>query len=146
MKIDFPAIDKMLAVTLFVFAAFSIFSISITQISCGIGGFLWLLRTHLTNTWKEQRWPLGIPFLLFAFASLVAVANAYDVNYSYESLKKLLEILIFFWVLNCVRDNRLRDSLSLVLIASAMSAGSFGFYQVWRDGLSTGGGYGLKEL
>ena len=131
MEQNFPAIDKMLIVTLFLFVAFSMFSISITQIACGLGGFLWLLRTHLTSSWKKQRWPLGIPFLLFIVASLVAVTNAYDVSYSYKSLKKLLEILIFFWVLNCVKENSLRDSLSLVLITSAMLAGLFGFYQAW---------------
>ena len=131
MEQNFPTIDKMLIVTLFLFVAFSIFSISITQIACGLGGFLWLLRTHLTSSWKEQRWPLGIPFLLFIVASLVAVTNAYDVSYSYKSLKKLLEILIFFWVLNCVKENGLRDLLSLVLITSAMLAGLFGFYQAW---------------
>ena len=111
------------------------FSISITQISAGLGGLLWLLRSHLTNTWKEQRWPLVVPILLFTLASLVAVANAYDVSYSYESLKKLLEFLIFFWVLNCVRENNLRNSLSLVLIASATLSGLFGLYQFWQDSI-----------
>ena len=122
MERNFYIIDKMLVFTLFLFVASSMFSISITQISAGLGGLLWLLRSHLTNTWKEQRWPLGIPILLFALASLVAVANAYNASYSYESLKKLLEFLIFFWVLNCVRENTLRNSLSLVLIASATLA------------------------
>ena len=132
MKQSFPIIDKMLTVTLFLFAASSMFSISISQISAGLGGFLWLLRAYLTNTWKEQRWPLGVPILLFALASFVAVANAYDVSYSYSSLKKLLEFLIFFWVLNCVRENNLRNSLCLVLIASATLAGLFGLYQYWQ--------------
>ena len=132
MKQNFPIIDKILIFTLFLFTASSIFSISISQVSAGVGGFFWLLRTHLTDTWKEQRWPLGIPFVLFVLACLIAVVNAYDVNYSYKSLKKLLEFLIFFWVLNCVRENSLRNSLSLTLIASAPVASLFGFYQVWQ--------------
>ena len=132
MKQSFPVIDKILILTLFLFTASSMFSISISQVSAGVGGFFWLLRTHLTDTWKEQRWPLGIPFVLFVLACLIAVVNAYDVNYSYKSLKKLLEFLIFFWVLNCVRENSLRNSLSLTLIASATVASLFGFYQVWQ--------------
>ena len=130
-----PALDKVVVVTLFIFVAFSLFSISATQIACGLGGLAWFLRTHLTDTWKDQRWPLGIPFLLYALASVIAVANAYDISYSYKSLKKLLEILIFFWILNCVRDNRSRDTLSLVLIVSTTVAGLFGFYQAWSDGV-----------
>ena len=132
MKQSFPIIDKILIFTLFLFTASSMFSISISQVSAGVGGFFWLLRTHLTDTWKEQRWPLGIPFVLFVLACLIAVVNAYDVNYSYKSLKKLLEFLIFFWVLNCVRDNNLRNSLSLILITSATLAGLFGLYQYWQ--------------
>lgn len=123
----------MLTVTLFSFAVSSMFSISISQVSAGIGGFLWLARTHLTKAWEEQRWPLGIPVLLFVLASLVAVADAYNVSHSYKPLKKLLEFLIFFWVLNCVRENNLRNSLSLVLIASATLAGLLGLYQYWQD-------------
>jgi putative inorganic carbon (HCO3(-)) transporter len=130
---NYPVLDKAIIGSLFIFVAFSMFSISATQIACGLGGLAWVLRTYLTGTWKEQRWPLGIPFLLYVLACLIAVANAYDISYSYKSLKKLLEILIFFWVLNCVKKNGLRDSLSLVLIASATLAGLFGFYQYWRD-------------
>ena len=136
MKQSFPIIDKILIFTLFLFTASSMFSISISQVSAGVGGFFWLLRSHLTDTWKEQRWPLGIPFVLFVLACLIAVVNAYDVNYSYSSLKKLLEFLIFFWVLNCVRDNNLRNSLSLILITSATLAGLFGLCQYWQEFLS----------
>ena len=136
MEQNFAVLDKISIAALFVFAAFSMFSISLTQVAAGLGGLAWILRTHLAGTWKNQYWPLGIPFLLYVLACLIAVANAYDINYSYKSLKKLLEILIFFWVLNCIRNNRLRDSLSLVLIASATLAGLLGIYQGWRDGVT----------
>ena len=124
-------LDKIIIISLFMFVAFSMFSISITQISAGVGGVAWLLRTHFTSSWHEQRWPLGIPFALFMLACLVAVVDAYDIDYSYQSLKKLLEILIFFWAVNCIRESRLRDSLIILLIISATLAGLFGFYQVW---------------
>ncbi|SVB66287.1 uncharacterized protein METZ01_LOCUS219141, partial [marine metagenome] len=45
----------------------------------------------------------------------------------------LLEFLIFFWILNCVRENNLRNSLSLILIASGTLAGLLGLYQFWQD-------------
>ena len=132
MERNTPTIDKMLTFTLFLFTASSMFSISISQVSAGMGGILWLLRTHLTDTWKEQRWPLGIPFILFVLACFIAVASAYNISYSYESLKKLLEFLIFFWVLNCVSENNLRNSLVLVLIASATLVSLYGFFQAWQ--------------
>ena len=98
MKQIHPLLNKVIIGSLFVFVGFSMFSISVTQISGAVGGLAWLLRTHLTGTWKKQRWPLGIPFLLFFVACLIAVFNAYDPSYSYSSLKKSLEILIFFWI------------------------------------------------
>ena len=129
-----PTLDKLLNITLFIFVIFSMFSISVTQIASGLGGLLWVVRTHLTNSWNEQRWPLIVPFSLFILACLIAVGTAYDISYSFESLKKLLEILIFFWVVNCVRENSLRDSLSLVLIIFASLAGLLGIYQTWLGG------------
>ena len=63
MERNFYIFDKMLLFTLFLFTASCMFSISISQITAGVGGLLWLLRTYLTNTWKEQRWPLRVPVL-----------------------------------------------------------------------------------
>ena len=128
-------LDKIITATLFIFVAASIFSISITQIAAGLGGLAWAIKTHLNHTWKEQKWPLAIPILLFALACLIAVVDAYDVSYSFPSLKKLFEFLIFFWVINCVKTRKLRDSLSLVLIVSATCASLLGFYQAWMDGV-----------
>ena len=136
MERNTPTLDKVLTTTLFVFVAFSMFSISITQIAGGLGGLTWIIRTHLTNTWNEQRWPLIVPFSLFVLACLIAVGSAYDISYSFESLKKLLEILIFFWVVNSVRENSLRDLLSLVLITFASLAGLLGIYKGWESGVS----------
>ena len=131
-----PVLDKLITVTLFVFVFFSIGSISIAQIACGLGGFAWLLRTQLTHSSGNQRWPLAIPFLAYVLACLVAVGTAYDVGISFEALKKLLEILIFFWVVNCVREDRLRDMLSLLLIIAALVVALIGFYQAWKNGIT----------
>ena len=124
-------LDKIIIATLFIFAASTIFSISITQIAAGLGGLAWAIKTHLTHTWKDQRWPLIMPITLFVIACLIAVIDAYDVSYSFGSLKKLLEILIFFWIINCVKTKEMRDLLSLVIIVSATLASLFGFYQAW---------------
>ena len=131
-----PILDRVIVVTLFIFVAFSMFSISITQVAGGLGGLAWLVRTQLANDWNKQNWSLGIPIALFALASLIAVIDAYDVRYSFPPLKKLLEFLIFFWIVNCIRNNNLRDQLSLLLIVAATLASLYGFYQGWRDGVN----------
>ena len=131
-----PVLDKIVIITLFIFTAFSMFSISITQIAGCLGGVAWLLRSYISRSWHLQYWPLRIPFALFALACMVAVIDAYDVSYSYKSLKKLFEIIIFFWVINCVKENSLRDSLSMVLIFAGILASLYGFYQGWKDGIN----------
>jgi len=131
-----PAIDKVIISSLFIFTAFCMFSISITQIAAGIGGIAWFFRIYITGDLRKQYWPLLIPFALFSLACIIAVIDAYDTSSAYKELKKLLEILIFFWVVNCVRDNHLKNSLSMLLITAAVLASSYGFYQGWRDGIN----------
>jgi len=89
-------LDRVISACLVSFAVFSMFSISLTQISCGIGGIAWLIKVHLTRSWKDLKLPLGIPILLFVLACVLAVATAVDPGNSYKSLKKLLQWIIFF--------------------------------------------------
>jgi putative inorganic carbon (HCO3(-)) transporter len=131
-----PTIDKVIISSLFVFTAFCMFSISVTQIAAGIGGIAWFFRIYITGDLRKQCWPLLIPFALFSLACIIAVIDAYDTSYAYKELRKLLEILIFFWVVNCVRENHLKNYLSILLITAAVLASSYGFYQGWRDGIN----------
>jgi O-antigen ligase len=127
-----PMLDKINIVALFVFAGATMFSISIAQIAAGIGGVAWFCKMQLTKSWKEQSWFLGFPVVFYLLACLVSVANAHDTNYSYPELKKILEWLIFFWVVNCVPDNKTRDLLSTLLIISATFASIYGFYELFN--------------
>lgn len=124
-----PVLDKILTASLILFVMFSMFSISITQIAFAVGTVAWLTKVSLTKSWSRVRFPLGIPFLLFILASILAVALAVDPGYSYKSLKKLLQILIFFWAVNSVRDEKQRDFLVLVLVAAGCISALVGISQ-----------------
>tara|TARA_Y100001960_G_scaffold315496_1_gene381183 strand:- start:577 stop:1767 length:1191 start_codon:yes stop_codon:yes gene_type:complete len=128
-------LDKIITFSLASFVCFSFFSISLTQISCGIGGLAWATKCCLTRSWGEENFPLKIPFLIFVLACFVAVAGSVDFSESYKSLKRLLEILIFFWAVNCIDRQELRERLTLLLIASAAVSTLIGFYTIWEDGL-----------
>ncbi len=129
-------LDRVISACLVSFAVFSMFSISLTQISCGIGGIAWLIKVHLTRSWKDLKLPLGIPILLFVLACVLAVATAVDPGNSYKSLKKLLQWIIFFWAINSIRDDGQRDRLALLLVAAGCIASLNGFYQAWAQGVS----------
>ena len=129
-------LDKVISFSLMSFVCFSFFSISLTQISCGVGGLAWMTKCYLTRSWGEQVFPLKIPFFLFVLACLVAVIGAVDFSGSYKSLKRLLEILIFFWVINCIESEEQREKLSLLLIVSATLSTLTAFYTAWKTGIT----------
>lgn len=124
-----PALDRVLSISLILFVAFSMFSISITQIAFTVGTVTWLTKVSLTHSWNRVRFPLGIPFLLFLVACVLAVVTAVDPGYSVKSLKKLLQILIFFWTVNSIKDEKERDFLVLVLAVAGCVAALYGIYQ-----------------
>jgi O-antigen ligase len=128
-------LDKVISFSLISFVCFSFFSISLTQISCGVGGLAWMAKCYLTQSWGKQTFPLKIPFLLFVLACLVAVVGAVDFPGSYQSLKRLLEILIFFWAVNCIESEELQERLTLLLIASATLSTLIAFYTVLETGI-----------
>ena len=133
-------LDKAIQFSLFMFVAFSMFSISVTQIAFSIGTVAWLLKVHLTKSWKEIRGTaIGLPILCFCLASVLAVITSVDFATSLKPLKKILQFAVFFWVANTVEDERQKDLLIKLLIAAGVVASLFGFSQAWTTavGLET---------
>jgi putative inorganic carbon (HCO3(-)) transporter len=120
----FPVLDKVIQYSLFTFVAFSMFSISVTQISFAIGAIASLLKTHLTKSWKELRGTyVGIAILCFCLACVLSMLTSVDFGSSLKLLKKLLQFIILFWVANTVQDEKQRDLLfKLVIVTGVASA------------------------
>jgi len=97
-----------------------------------------MAKCYFTRSWGKQALPLKIPFLLFFLACLVAVVGAVDFSESYKSLKRLLEILIFFWAVNCIDGEELKERLTLLLIASATLSTLIAFYSALETGIHHG--------
>ncbi len=99
------------------FILFDFFSISLTHILAFIGGISWLISVHLSNQWNKLRHPLLIPFFLFALASILSVITSLNPPKSFTHLKRLFEMLLFFWALNNLGTGKLSDFLNLKLIS-----------------------------
>ena len=135
-----PALDKLIQFSLFVFVAFSMFSITITQIAFSIGSISWLWKVHLTQTWKEVIGTrVGIAIFCFCLACLVAVGTSVDLEHSFIHLKKLLQFIVFFWVINTVQDEKQRDLLIGTLIVAGVAAALYGLSPYWEGDLFEGG-------
>ena len=124
-----PVLDKLIQFSLFTFAAFSMFSISITQISFAIGAIAWLIKIQLTKSWEELRgtW-VGIAIFCFCLACFLAVITAVDWESSIEHLKKLIQFVIFFWVANTVQDEKQRNLIVTFLVIAGVVASLNGLY------------------
>ena len=135
-----PALDKLIQFSLFTFVAFSMFSITITQIAFSIGSISWLWKVHLTQTWKEVIGTrVGIAILCFCLACLLAVGTSVDLENSFIHLKKLLQFIVFFWVINTVQDEKQRDLLIGTLIVAGVAAALYGLSPYWKGDLFEGG-------
>lgn len=132
-----PALDKLIQYSLITFVAFSMFSISITQISFAIGALSWLSKVHLTQTWKELRGTgVGIIILSFVLACILSIISSIDLDNSLKHLKKLVQFIIIFWVANSVNDEKQRTLLVRLIIISGFVAASHGLYQYMSPGFS----------
>ena len=116
-------LDKVTQFSLVTFVIFSMFSISITQISFAIGALSWILKVHLTQTWKELRGTMvGIAILCFCLACVLSIITSVDSENSIKLVKKLIQFVIFFWVANTVQDEKQRDALvGLVIVAGVVA-------------------------
>jgi putative inorganic carbon (hco3(-)) transporter len=119
-----PVLDKTIRFSLLTFVIFSVFSISVTQISFAIGAIASLIKTHLTKSWKELRGTyVGIAIFCFCLACVFSIITSVDFGNSLKLLKKLLQFIILFWVANAVQDEKQRDLLfKLVIVAGVVSA------------------------
>lgn len=118
-----PALETINKLSLLIFVVFSMFSISITQISFTLGALSWLMKVHLTQSWKEiTGTPVGISILAFCLACILATTSSIDIDSSLKHLKKLFQFIIFFWVINTVRNSNQRDFLVKLIIIAGVAA------------------------
>ena len=126
-----PVLEKIIQFSLLTFAAASLFSISITQISFTIGSLSWLLKVHLTKTWKELRGTMvGVAILCFCLACILSITTSVDMASSVKLLKKLIQFVIFFWVANSVQEEKQRSLLVVLVIVSGAAVALGGLTQL----------------
>ena len=135
-----PALDKVIQFSLFTFVAFSMFSISVTQTAFALGALAWLLKVHLTQTWKGLRgtW-VGVAILCFCLACVLSITTSVDPENSIKLIKKLLQFVIFFWVANTVQDEKQRNLLVGLVIVAGVATALNGLSPYWSTGFSASG-------
>ncbi len=91
-----------LAGCLALFLIFSFFSISLCQIFGFLGLLLGLALIVMDRAWRSLKFPIIFPLLVFSLLCGVAIVFSTDTQVSLPFLKRLLEPVVFFWMLNTV--------------------------------------------
>ena len=134
--IPLSILEKTIDACLIGFAAFSMFSISLTQLCVGVGVVGWLIRVQMTRSWNELDLPLGRVFFIFVVACVLAVVTSVAPVKSAGMLKKTLLVAIFFWVINVLKNETQKELLLKILLISACLAALYGISQAIALGVS----------
>ncbi len=99
--------DQVLTASVIFYFLFCLFSISLAQISGLIGLIALAVSLQLKDNWNQIQLPLKIPFLLFTLAAVIAIIFAESFWVSINHGKRLLEPLIFYWLVNSIPQMKL---------------------------------------
>lgn len=121
--------EKIIWISLCGFAFFSPWSVAGAQTMVVIGLLAWLAKMLLSGKVDLARTPLNLPILLFAATLVIAVILSPFRMHSLSALKEEWLLLIFFLVVNNVKQEAEVEKLLTILVT--MSA-SVGLYAIWQ--------------
>ncbi|MGB8657216.1 MAG: O-antigen ligase family protein [Candidatus Zixiibacteriota bacterium] len=121
--------DKIIWFSLCGFAAFSPWSIAGAQTMVNLALLAWLTKSVLSRSLKFIYTPLNLPILLYVGTQAIAVIFS---PYKIQSLLALKEewlLLIFFLIVNHVKEEAQVKKLLTILISVSVLVG---FYAIWQ--------------
>jgi O-antigen ligase len=121
--------EKMVWISLCGFAVFSPWSIAGAQTMIALGLLAWLAKILLSGKLNLVRTPLNLPILLYAAALVIAVIVSPFRMHSLSALKEEWLLLIFFLIVNNVKEEAEVEKLLTILIAVSTLVG---IYAVWQ--------------
>ena len=95
-------------------------SIAVTQSAWLIGTFLWFIRLFIKPRQKLLKTVLDLPLLAFFGWSLITSVFSYAPDISLDRLRGTLLLLIFYFVVNNVKNKRAAVFLALAMIFSCL--------------------------
>jgi O-antigen ligase len=111
------------------FVFFSPWSIAGAQTFLILGLCLWLVKILVSGKWKLTHNPLNIPILLYLLTQAISVIFSPFKVHSLLALKEEWLLLLFFLVVNNVREESKIKKLVYVLIAVSCVVG---LYAIWQ--------------
>lgn len=126
-----------------VFLASAYFSIAVNSIALGLMAIGWLALCVARRKVILTRTPLDLAFLLFAAAELLATIFSPDPLHSAQNARRLLLILIVYFTVTHLTEERLQKVAVATLLGSAAVAGLIGTAFVLAGAVGENGRLGI---
>ncbi|MBI1893173.1 MAG: hypothetical protein HYS14_03555 [Candidatus Rokubacteria bacterium] len=135
---------RLIAGLLLILAISLAFSITLTQVTITLLVLLWLPDFFDPELRRRSVWPLRWPVATFVVASLLAAMTSQDVARSLWGSKDLLLFVLFFLLVNVLRDLDATDRLLRWLFIAIACAALLGLLQmaICAFDLTPSGGWG----
>ena len=121
--------EKIIWFSLCGFAFFSPWSIAGAQTMVNLALLAWLIKSFLSGSLKFSYTPLNLPILLYIATQVISVIFSPYKIHSLLALKEEWLLLIFFLIVNNIKDEEKIGKLLTILIAVSTLVG---FYAIWQ--------------
>ena len=121
--------DKIIWFSILGFAFFSPWSIAGAQAFLILGLAVWLVKILISGKWKFIHTPLNIPILLYLTTQIISVIFSPFKVHSLLALKEEWLLLLFFLLVNNVREEgKIKKLVTILIMVSCI----VGLYAVWQ--------------
>lgn len=121
--------DKAIIVNLYFFSLGTMVSKALTSVSGALVVVFWILRIIYTKGYSFKKTPLDLPILFFISTILLSGIGAFTRNFFEYFLNYTLLILLYYAIINTVKDYETLKKIILLTIISVILASLFGLYQ-----------------
>jgi O-antigen ligase len=129
-------LDRIIDVAIVAFLTCSVASITGAQAAILVAQAAWLAKLVSFPTSRGLRWPLLLPISAFYLASVIASATAADPWLSFRDLRNVFEPIIFFLLVNHIKDEERAATYSFILVLAATVMAAYGLTQSVAAGAS----------
>jgi len=129
-------LERVIIGALFVYVVCSVISISASQTAFFLALVTWAIHSYLQGATRQLHWPLLMPFSAFVLASVLATMLAVKPLASLSELRNVLEILMFYLMVNQVTSEERATTLVRVLVATTTVMALYGLSQSLTHGLN----------
>jgi O-antigen ligase len=129
-------LERIIVATLFVYVVCSVISISAMQTAYILALVAWAIHVYFQGDIRQLYFPLLRPFSAFLLVSVLTTILAVEPLASLRELRNVLEVLVFYLIVNQVSTEERGTALVRVLIITTTGIALYGLLQSLLHGVN----------